>query len=253
MADLQHPSREQVVARAVEYFDKCCYSWGGFPGTNTKQYCIRLPSGGADTTGNPNCPPATQENIVSGPWIGSDCSGYTSWCWYMRSHVGTRYWIGTVGMNRYRVRTVIGNTFEESFPGIQPGDCLIREIGYRNPLTGNKYKTGHIVLYVGNNTILGCSQRDWSATSSKHGMHRQTGNKSVIAGYQGFTIWDNSEGVPYDPDEIDDPVGNWNQSDGQPGEPSTPEPILDEPAFFNLITRTQYTKKYTKMKHYRQF
>ena len=165
----------------------------------------------------------------------------------MKGHVGTYYWVDTVGRPRYRPRTRIGNTFEESFIGIQPGDCVIRTINDINPKTGKKYTTGHIAIYVGNNTILEASTRHWKRTSSQHGMNRAIGTRDLCATFYGMTVWDETEGVPYDPDEIDNPVTDWNQSDGLPGEPATPSPIFDDNAFFNIVARTQYTKKYTKM------
>ena len=40
MADSVRPDRSQVVQRAVDYFDRIAYIWGGFPGTNTKCWCM---------------------------------------------------------------------------------------------------------------------------------------------------------------------------------------------------------------------
>lgn len=243
MADLQRPSRQQVVERAVSYFPKIAYIWGGFPGTNTKCWCMNDGTTQTSSSGH--------GGVNSGPYIASDCSGYVSWCWFQRSHIGTGYWIEAMG--RYHPRANLGNTFEECFPGIQPGDAVIRQKYYTNPVTGYQYtSSGHIGIYIGNNTVLHCSSSHWKGTTSQHGMSNTQGTKSICAGYQGYTSWDETEGEPYDPDEVPDPVEDWNQSDEKPGQPATPAPIFDESVFMYLVTSQQYTKKYKKMKHYRQ-
>lgn len=239
------PTRQQVVERAQYYFDRCAYIWGGFPGTNTRCWCMN--DGTTQTSQNGH------GGVKSGPYIASDCSGYTSWCWFLRSHVGSGSWISGQFSSNYKDRTKLGDTFEESFAGIQIGDVLARPYGYRNPVTGAFHKTGHVAIYIGNNTILHCSTSNWKNSTSLHGMSRNVGNKSICAGYQGVCSYDSSWSEDYDPEEIPDPVPDWNQSDGNPGEPATPIPIMDSPAFPFLISNNQYTKKYKKMKHYRMF
>lgn len=241
MADLVQPSRNQVVQRAVDYYDKIAYIWGVFPGTNTQCWCMNDNTTQKSTSGH--------GGVNSGPYIASDCSGYVSWCWFMRSHKGTGAWIQDAIL-----RERDGNTFEEVFPYIQPGDAVVRERYYVNPVTGYTYKTsGHIGIYIGNNTILHCSSQHWQGTTSKHGMSKTTGTREVVAGYHGYVVWSDEITVPYDPDLIDDPVNDWNNTDGQPGEPTTPNEFFDSGAFLPWVFNQQYTKKYKKMKHFRQF
>lgn len=241
MADLVHPSRDQVVQRAVDYFDKIAYIWGGFPGTNTQCWCMNDGTTQTSSSGH--------QGVNSGPYIASDCSGYTSWCWFMKSHNTTGYWIP-----RRINRVKNGNTFEESFPGIQPGDVVVRDHWHVNPVTNYNYgSTGHVGIFVGNNTVLHCSTSNWQRTTSKHGMSRTIGTPATCAGYSGYVKWDDTEGTPYDPDDIDDPVNGWNNTDGLPGQTTTPDEFMDSGGFLPYVFQSQYIKRYKKMKHYRLY
>lgn len=242
---LEKPTRQQVVERAEYYFDRCAYIWGGFPGTGSKCWCMNDGTTQTTNTGH--------GGVNSGPYLQSDCSGYTSWCWFLRSHVGSGSWISGQFSRNYKARTKLAETFEESFSGIQIGDVLARPYNYYNQATGSTHKVGHVAIYVGNNTILHCSTSKWQSATSKHGMSRQQGNKTICAGYQGVCSYDSTWSEEYDPDEEPDPPIDWNQSDGKDGEPSVPIPAMDDPAFPALIANKQYTKKYVNMKLYRRF
>lgn len=242
---LEKPTRQQVVERAEYYFDRCAYVYTHFVGTFTPCWCTTDGSTHTTTQGY---------TVQSGPYFATDCSGYTSWCWFLKSHHWSGHWISGDFARNYKPRTKIGDTIEESFSGIQIGDVLARPRHYKDPLTGKEHREGHVAIYVGNNTILHAATKSWRNTSSQHGMNRQQGTKVICAGYQGVCSYDSTWSEEYDPDEIPDPVPDWNQSDGKDGEPATHVPLVDEDIFEGIIAQnTQYTKKYVNMKLYRRF
>lgn len=220
------PTRAQVVERAELWFDRLAYLWGAFPSTMTQVWC----NANGDTQTSPN-------NPISGPYYGTDCSGYTSWCWYLRSHVYSGTWgpTGAYGGARYRAKSGSGNTYESLFLGIQPGDVL--------------WRSGHVAIYIGNNTILHASTRYWKGTTSQHGMQRQTSNFN----FNGYCSYDGTFSEEYDPEEIPDPAPSWNQGDRLPGEPANaPNGAESDEGFYYTIANLQYTKRRTLMKLYRR-
>jgi len=239
------PTRQQVVERAQYYFDKCAYKLGYWAGKPTNCWCMNDGTTQLSTSGH--------GGVNSGPYLASDCSGYTSWCWFLSSIATSPEYITGKFSKNYKPRTKNGDTFEESFVGIQIGDVVVRKYGYINPVTGYQSEIGHVALYIGNNTILHASSNYWEKTTSKHGMSRTIGSKANCAGYTGVCSYDSSWSADYDPEEIPDPVPDWNQSGGSPGAPGVPNEIFDSDIPPYLIYNQQYTKKYKKMKHYRMF
>lgn len=214
-------TREDVVERAITIFDSCGYIWGAWPGTKPTQYCRY----------NQNT--AQGEISSSGPYIATDCSGFTSWCWALGYKRGSWSWSssGEFGKN-YRPRAnTSAQTYTEIFPGIQPGDVLWRE--------------GHVGLYIGNNQCMEASTQKWAATPTGRGM-KNTNNSFNFSGYVSF---DGTFAEDYNP--IDTDIIKDNVSDGEKG----PDPFITDVSGDELYIDfhdMQYTKRYWLMKRWRR-
>lgn len=213
-------TREDVVARAKEIWGSCGYIWGAWPGTKPTQYCRFNES--------------TEEGVLdsSGPYIATDCSGFTSWCWALGYKRGSWAWSasGEFGANFRTRANVEAYTYEELFPGIQPGDVL--------------WRIKHVGLYIGNNECMEASTGKWKATHSGRGM-KWTNNSF---NFSGFVSFDGSFAESYSPgtDIIKD-----NVSDGELG----PYPADTDMSADDLYIRfhdIQYTKRYRNMKIWRR-
>lgn len=214
-------TRQDVIARAHNIFPQLGYIWGGWAGSPKK--CKM----GADGRG-----------VLSsdGPYIASDCSGFTSWCWSVRSRWVSGDWgpNGVLGGANYRPRTGNGNTYESIFIGISAGDVL--------------WRSGHVALYIGNNQVMQLSTQNWLATDTQRGAKLSTNDFN----FNGFTSFDGEFAVDYDPDETD--IDTDNVSDGEEGPPPNPTPPGDvsDNGLFYLLSIEQYTKRYPLMKAYRR-
>ena len=174
----------------------------------------------------------------TGQYYAADCSGWTSWCWNLTYKRGSSAW-GPNGefSNLYRARTgFTGQYYEQDFAGIQPGDVL--------------WRSGHVVIYMGNNTIYNVSTQNWASTPTKSGCIIQTNGFN----YDGYCSFDNTWSADYDPED-QNPVED-NFTDHQPGPNPNPTPpgdissdaIVGFPYYYK-----RYTRKYTNMKQYRRF
>lgn len=220
-------SRAEVVARAYDIFPKCGYIWGGYPNGNS--HCML----GANGVG---------VESSSGPYLSTDCSGFTSWCWMTRQKYGSYSW-GPNGNwpSHYRPRVANTGDIETDFPGITPGDVLWR---YHND-------GGHVALYVGGEeVILQASTKHWLNTNTGRGM--RYGKDSL--NYLGYCSYDNSS---FSWDWDDYPDFNPDTEDISPGphtgypNPTPPGDVSDD--FRTIIAyNEQYTKRYTLMKAYRR-
>lgn len=212
-------TREIIVGRALEIFNQCGYIWGAWPGTNPAQMCdLNTVTGRGELGG--------------GPYIATDCSGFTSWCWALGYKRGSGSWApsGEFGGNyRPRAQSEV-QSYESLFPGIQPGDVLWRD--------------GHVALYIGNGQIMQASTQSWAATPTGRGMRRSTNDFN----FKGYISWDGTFSPDYNP-ALNIIVANV--SDGEVG----PYPnIIDVSAMINYYNfyDWQYTRKYRLMKRWRR-
>lgn len=182
--------------------------------------------------------------ISSGDYIACDCSGFTSCCWNTNGKKGSAAWSynGEFARN-YRAKS--GNTgiIEQDFVGIQEGDVL-----WRGQWDSDGSYSGHVGLYVGNNTTLQLSQSNWPETPNKHGGGIFTGSQNFL----GFCSYDGTFSAYYDPDDEDfDP--DYDTSGSDDGENETyPSAEANDGAQTLIVLSNQYTKRYkAKMKHWR--
>lgn len=215
-------TRQDVVDRAYNIYPLSGYIFQAvWWGSNPQVRCAKDANGYGYVT-------------PSGPYVATECSGYTSWCWGLTEKMNTT---GLAPGGRYSQEyiTKVGNSIvlEECFPGIVYGDMLWRQ--------------GHVGIYVGNNTYLHASSTNWNSTTSGHGMSNTQGNKSNFTHCLKF---DSQYSGSYDP-EIEDPddVNLW---DGNAFEPQEPPDISDMGNLYYEQT-FQYTKRRTNMKFYRRF
>lgn len=214
-------TRDDVFDRAISIFDSCAYIWGAWPGTKPTQRCSY------------NTATAKGQIDASGPYIATDCSGFTSWCWALGYKRGSWAWSpdGEFGRN-YRPRSDSNIlTYESLFPGIQQGDVLWRQ--------------GHVGLYIGNNRCMEASTQSWLATSTGRGM-KNTDNSFNFNGYVSF---DGTFAEAYNP--VDTNIAVDNVSDGQLG----PNPYITDVSSDDLYIDfhdMQYTKRYWLMKRWRR-
>ncbi len=215
----------------MDIFNDCYYVWGGYP--NHYANCTSIDSEPQSAYGRP-----------------SDCSGFISWAWGLGSHYNSSTWnmSGLFGA-AYENRNPNGSTISEVFPGIQPGDVLVRWQGSQSAGT---YQ-GHVALYIGNNQLAELYTGRWRRTENNHGSRITSTNLN----FMGYTKYSESFSGTYD-DEEDDwltfgftgggsvPSGPQNAPfpDGSPGD------ISDAEAMF--YGNWQYTKKYSLMKAYRR-
>lgn len=215
-------TRDDVVNRALDIFDKCGYIWGAWPGTKPTQYCTYSE--------------AEQKGVISSAgYIATDCSGFTSWCWALDYKRGSWAWsndgeLGEGGRYRPRQNSDV-QSYETLFPGIQKGDVL--------------WRSGHVALYIGGNEIMEASTGKWKATPTGRGMRRTSTNFN----FQGFCTFDGTFSVDFDPGSID--INVDNVSDGEIG----PYPAQTDMSSDDLYIRFHdrlYTRRYNLMKEWRR-
>lgn len=215
-------TRDIVVERAEAWFPRVGYIWGGWPGTGTM---CKMDDDGYGVVAS------------DGPYYAADCSGWTSWCWNLGSKRGSSAWSanGEFGF-LYRKREGFGGQYYEAdFPGIQAGDVL--------------WRSGHVVIYMGNNTIYNVSTQNWKSTPTQRGCIIQSNNFN----FDGYCSFDNTWSEDYDPD-TQDPVED-NMTDHQPGpypNPTPPGDISSDAIGGFPYYYKRYTRKYTLMKQYRR-
>lgn len=212
-------TRSEVVARAHAIFDSLGYIWGAWPGTKPTQYCYYDEQQKIGVVGN-------------GPYIATDCSGFTSWCWGLSYKRGSWSWYkdGEFGANWRDRYTSDVLSYETLFPGIQPGDVLWRQ--------------GHVALYIGNNETMQATTKKWHATPTGRGCVRT----STDFNFDGFISYDGTFSADFPPGM---PPITGNVSDGKPG----PLPWFTDVSASDLYIRfydVQYTRKYENMKRWRR-
>lgn len=178
-------SRDEIVQRALDMFDKCGYIWGGYPGD--EHHCY-LGDDGNGVEGEPE---------EGEPLISTDCSGYVSWAWNLGYHANSSYWseAGAFGGENYHKREAYTGIIEQDFPGIQPGDVL--------------WKNGHVVIYIGDNTTLEASTQRWTNTETQTGMVKRTGSRGDMLGYCSYP-----DGTGTPEGENDPSKHKWEDDDG---------------------------------------
>lgn len=215
-------TRDDVVERAFNIFDKCGYIWGAWPGTKPTQYCQYNAAQGKGV-------------IASSGYIATDCSGFTSWAWALDYKRGSWSWgpdgeFSSGGKYRARANTQT-QTYEALFPGIQKGDVL--------------WRSGHVALYIGNNEIMEASTGKWLATPTGRGMRRTSTNFN----FSGFCTFDGTFSVDYNPGNID--INTDNVSDGVLGPNPAPTDMSSDDLYIRFHDR-QYLKRYSMFKEWRR-
>lgn len=224
------PTRDEVLARAYEAYPKCGYVYGGYYGEGRH---AGLVNGRGDW-------------VSGGPYIACDCSGFIDWAWGIGQHDLSGSW-GPVGapkgngkyggqVGRYHPKS--GNTgiIEQDMPGIQPADVL--------------WKSGHVGLYVGNNTVLELYTSDWAASPTGRGAMQSTGS----ARWSGYTSYDGDFSADYDPDAEPPlpPIDVWTPPPTGPSEYTDQQQYDDELYYIAVINSDRrYTRKYRNMKAWR--
>lgn len=161
-------TREEVVQRAYYAYPLCCYVY--------------------DTAGMFT---GYQIDTKYGKKYPMDCSAFVAWCWGWSKRTTTAdLWASSMCVRGVQA----GATIEEAFPGITPGDALIRR----------KTTTGHTGIYVGNNTFIHASTSDW-ASLPPCGVGLGYGVRT----WMGYVKYDNDNSFDYDPD-TEDPVTKPN-------------------------------------------
>ena len=161
-------TREEVVQRAYYAYPLCCYVY--------------------DTAGMFT---GYQIDTKYGKKYPMDCSAFVAWCWGWSKRTTTAdLWASSMCVRGVQA----GATIEEAFPGITPGDALIKR----------KTTTGHTGIYVGNNTFIHASTSDW-ASLPPCGVGLGYGVRT----WMGYVKYDNDNSFDYDPD-TEDPVTKPN-------------------------------------------
>lgn len=224
-----HLTRDEVVARALNIFPDCYYVWGGYP--NHVTYC-ESKGGLYHATGRP-----------------SDCSGFCSWAWGLGSHYHSSTWSqpGLFGRNYVRRARNTGS-LSERFPGISPGDVLVRWQG--SPSSDN-YQ-GHVALYIGNNQLAECYTGHWENSINRHG----TRISSESFNFMGYTRYEEAFSGTYD-DEEEDPITFGFTAGGQtvPSGPANnpfPDGSPGDISDWESMNQWQYVRRYQLCKYMRR-
>ena len=132
----------EVIQRAEHAYPLCVYVWGG------------------------GCLYASRR---SDGYYPADCSGYCSWCWGVGYHATSQAYspYGAFSSKVTRKASSTGQ-YETDFPGIQPGDVL-GDGHYYTKENGERAWTGHVAMYMGNNTIYEYYTSDWDSSPVAHG------------------------------------------------------------------------------------
>lgn len=173
-------TRNQVVERAIVMLGKCAY-------TPAREPANGFTSANADGI-------FTGETIPTsaGPKLTTDCSAYVAWCWGKSGRTSTWYLMqGTYGTPIKQTNAT--GIIEQDFPGIQPGDILVRYSGGH----------GHTGIYIGSNTYAHASTSHWGG-SKPFGMGVDTGTD-----FTHMVSYDPSMSFDYDPD-TEDPINKVN-------------------------------------------
>lgn len=165
----------EVIQRAEYAYPLCVYVWGG------------------------GCLYASRR---SDGYYPADCSGYCSWCWGVGYHATSQAYspYGAFSSKVTRKASSTGQ-YETDFPGIQPGDVL-GDGHYYTKENGERAWTGHVAMYMGNNTIYEYYTSDWDSSPTGRGC-RITGYRTRFKWYASY---DNTS-ASYDPDDVDPETG----------------------------------------------
>ena len=204
-------TREEVVQRAYYAYPLCCYVYG---------------TAGMFT--------GYQIDTKYGKKYPMDCSAFVAWCWGWSKRTTTAdLWASSMCVRGVQA----GATIEEAFPGITPGDALIRR----------KTTTGHTGIYVGNNTFIHASTSDW-ASLPPCGVGLGYGVRT----WMGYVKYDNDNSFDYDPD-TEDPVTKPNPEwEHVPEEyPTWANGDLDRNANLKAVNK-RYIRNYKLCKYMRK-
>lgn len=197
-------TRNQVVERAIVMLGKCAYTPAG-------EWANGFKSANADGifTGE-------TINTSAGPKLTTDCSAYVAWCWGKSGRTSTLLLMqGTYGTPIKQ--SYATGIIEQDFPGIQPGDILVRRSGGH----------GHTAIYIGDNTYAHASTSHWGG-DKPYGMGVDKGTA-----FTHFISYDPSMSFDYDPD-TEDPIDKVN-----------PPPVIIEPE----VKPQGYNGDYTYIGH----
>jgi len=231
--DWRQVTSADVVARAINIWDKCGYVWGGFPGTQSQ--AALGANGKSYLTGAKGTPYAT------------DCSGFVAWCWGFHQRMFSTHDMRFSSRWKFTKKVASTGIIEQDMPGIIPGDALVRNNG----------SAGHTAIYMGNNTYWDANT-SWWAKSPPHGMGKHKGTGT----FEGFCPFDGRNVPEYDANKTD--IVTDNVSNGQQGEyPNPPFPgqtndqlphndISDNQDLMAAIIRGQYIRRYSLCKHLRR-
>jgi hypothetical protein len=173
-------TRNQIVERAIVMLGKCAYTPAGKPANG-------FTSANADGI-------FTGETIPTsaGPKLTTDCSAYVAWCWGKSGRTSTADLVAGAYGTPIR-KTGSTGIIEKDYPGIQPGDILVRRSG----------GSGHTAIYIGSNTYAHASTSHWN-TSKPFGVGVDTGSDFTY-----YISYDPSMSFDYDPD-TEDPINKVN-------------------------------------------
>lgn len=204
-------TREEVVQRAYYAYPLCCYVYG---------------TAGMFT--------GYQIDTKYGKKYPMDCSAFVAWCWGWSRRTDT----GTLWGSSMTVKVrASGATIEEAFPGITPGDALIRRAG----------ETGHTGIYVGNNTYIHASTSEWYKLPPC-GVGISTGPRT----FMGYVKYDNDSSFDYDPDTenpVTKPNPEWDHV------PETPPTYMNGDLDYNANVKAlnkRYIRNYKLCKYMRK-
>lgn len=181
-------TRNEVVERAIVMLGKCAYTpWHEWANGFYAQTAAGIFDGETIQTS-------------AGPKLTTDCSAYVAWCWGKSGRTSTEILMNG-GYGTPIPQSKSTHVIEQDFPGIQPGDILVRRSG----------KHGHTAIYIGENKYAHASTSHWSS-SKPFGMGVDIGND-----FTHFISYDPSMSFDYDPD-TEDPITKVN-----------PPPVIIDP------------------------
>lgn len=229
-------TRDEIIARAEEAWNIAGYYYGGDFWSNPKH--VKYVGFGADGkglgTGYDGEPyPVAVVPSSESPYIACDCAAFTGWCWGVEP-ANVSSWSFTTG-------GAFGSRYHKGFEGLTKGDVL--------------WKTRHVALFCGD-YVLELATKDWGKTTNGHGGNRS--GLERVKQFQGYCSFDGTFSTDYNPD-IETP--DDFKPNGSAYEGGNPENVIhgitmdcSPTGFYGVLLEmdTQYTKRYSLMKHYRR-